>query len=457
MAGKKILIVGLARTGLAAARFLLKRGSDLVIFDDKAETELGEPVSQVKAIAANDPCRVKLCLGGISLKTFAGLDLVVLSPGVPLTHPTVQAAGAAGIPIISEIELAYRFLKGKIVAITGSNGKTTCTAMIGAILKKKYPRVFVSGNIGPPLIDHVELEDESSWHSVELSSFQLENIEQFRPDVAVLLNLTPDHMDRYGSMERYAAAKERIFRNQGSGDTAVLNADDPLVASVAPRLQAGILWFGRQRAVQNGLFAAEGTIRVKVSGKEQQILPISEIRLRGSHNLENVLACAAAGIAAGVAPDQIADAVRSFQPVEHRLEYVATIRGVAFFNDSKATNVDSALKAIEAFTEPLLVIMGGRDKGADFSTLRQAATGHVKELVLIGEAASKIEEAVSDLVPALRATNMENAVRLAFQRARMGDVVLLAPACASFDMFRNFEDRGKVFKAAVLKLKEAEP
>src|SRR2546428_6143085 len=259
--GKTILVMGLARTGVAAARFLLKRGSDLLIFDDKTESELGEQVAQVRAIAGDDPCRVKLYLGGTSVQTFAGLDLVVLSPGVPLSHPTVQAAGGAGVPIISEIELAYRFLKGKIVAITGSNGKTTCTAMIGAILKKKYSKVFVSGNIGPPLIDQVELEDESSWHSVELSSFQLESIDQFRPDVAVMLNLTPDHMDRYANMERYAAAKERIFRNQRPTDAAILNADDPMVAAMAPRLRAGILRFSSQRPVQEGVFAAPEAIR----------------------------------------------------------------------------------------------------------------------------------------------------------------------------------------------------
>ncbi|HEY3128085.1 MAG TPA: UDP-N-acetylmuramoyl-L-alanine--D-glutamate ligase [Acidobacteriota bacterium] len=454
LAGKTILVIGLARTGLAAARFLLNRGSDLLIFDDKTESELGEQVAQVRAIAACDPYRVNLCLGGTSVRTFAGLDLVVLSPGVPLSHPTVQAAAGAGVPIISEIELAYRFLKGKIVAITGSNGKTTCTTMIGAILKMKYSKVFVSGNIGPPLIDQLEAEDESSWHAVELSSFQLESVDQFRADVAVMLNLTPDHIDRYGNMERYATAKERIFRNQRATDAAILNADDPLVAAMAPRLQARIFWFSRQRPVQEGVFAALETIWMKARGREQQILRISEIPLRGSHNVENVLACAAAGIAAGVAPGQIADAVRRFEPVEHRLEYVDAIDDVAFFNDSKATNVESAMKALEAFSEPLRVIMGGRDKGADFSTLRRSLTPRVKELILIGEAASKIEKALGDLVPARRAADMEEAVRVAFQHARPGDVVLLAPACASFDMFRNFEERGKVFKAAVLKLKQ---
>jgi UDP-N-acetylmuramoylalanine--D-glutamate ligase len=450
--GKRILIAGLARTGLATARFLLKRGSDLVIVDDKPEAKLGVEIEQVRKFAEKDACPVKLCLGGTSPQRFDRLDLLVLSPGVPPTHPIVQAARAAAVPVISEIELAFRFLKGKIVAITGSNGKTTCTAMIGAILKRKYPKVRISGNIGEPLIGQVEGEDETTWHSVELSSFQLEAIDRFRPGVAVMLNLTPDHMDRYESMHAYAASKERIFENQSSEDIAVLNADDPLVAAMSKQVRARVRWFSRQKRLA-GVHVHEGKVCAQIDGNQIDLLEVTDIPLRGAHNVENVLACVAAGLSAGVSAAQIAEAVRAFRSVEHRLEHVETIEGVAFFNDSKATNVDSAIKSLQSFTEPLLVILGGRDKGSDFSVMREAVQQHARQLILIGESTSKIERALGDAVSALRAGSMEEAVKIGFTQARPGEVVLLAPACASFDMFHDYEDRGRAFKEAVRKLR----
>lgn len=454
LAGKKIIVIGLGRTGVAVARFLLKKGSHLVIADDKTADQLAQQVAQVQSLAGTDSRRVELCLGDSAVPLGMGLDLAVVSPGVPLHHPVVNAATAAGVPVISEIELAYHFLKGRVVGVTGSNGKTTCTLMIGAILARQYAKTFVSGNIGVPLIDQVELADESSWHSVELSSFQLEGIDCFRPNVAVMLNLTPDHLDRHGSLERYRRAKERIFKNQTSADVAVLNSDDITVAGMTPAVRASILWFSRKQPVTRGLFVRDERIFLTMGGSERELLPVREIPLRGSHNVENVLACAAAGVAAGVAPQQIAQAVRHFKAPEHRLEHVETIGGVAFYNDSKATNLDAAVKAIDAFSEPLVVIMGGRDKGADFSTLRPVAKDRVKQLILMGEAAASIENALAHEVPTCRVGDIEEAVRMAFGQAQAGDVVLLAPACASFDMFRDYEQRGDAFKSAVRRLRE---
>lgn len=454
LSGQSILVVGLGTTGVAVSRFLLKQGGNPILADDKPAQDLSSQVERVRSAAGKDPSRVKLCLGGTLPQRCARLVLAVLSPGVPVTHRTVQWAMAAGIPVISEIELAYRFLKGRTVGITGSNGKTTCTALIGSILARQYTKTFVSGNIGEPLIDQVEMEDATSWHSIELSSFQLETIDQFRPNVAVLLNLTPDHLDRYGEMEPYRKAKERIFKNQRVDDVAILNADDAEVAALAPGVRARILWFGRKRPLGWGSFARGGRIFIRTDDGEEELLPVSEIPLRGDHNVENVLACVAAGVAAQVEPRRIAEAVRSFKAVEHRLEYVDTVGGVAFFNDSKATNVDAAAKALQSFREPLIVIMGGRDKGADFSMLRDAAKNRVRRLILLGEAAPQIQTVLGKEIAASSVKDMEEAVRVSFSIATVGDVVLLAPACASFDMFRDYQERGKVFKRAVRKLKD---
>ncbi|MBI4455620.1 MAG: UDP-N-acetylmuramoyl-L-alanine--D-glutamate ligase [Acidobacteria bacterium] len=456
LAGKTVLVIGLARTGLAVTRFLLKKGSRLVVVDDKTSEELAEQIGRLHLIAGESFSRVKLLVGGTFTESRQRVDLAIVSPGVPLTHPAVQAVALNGVSVISEIELACRFLKGHIVGITGSNGKTTCTAMIGAILAKKYPNTFISGNIGKPLIEQVDLDDESSWHSVELSSFQLESVDQFCPDVAVVLNLTLDHMDRYESMDRYREAKERIFKNQGRGNVAVLNADDALVAGMARRVRAEILWFSRRQPVKRGVFVKEGKIFATIDGVERDLLSTGEIPLRGGHNVENVLACSATALAAGVSREQIAEAVRDFEPVEHRLEYVDTVGGVAFFNDSKATNVDAAAKALEAFSEPLVVIMGGRDKGSDFSVLRAVVKNRARRLVLLGEATAKIERALGDEVLTYRVAGMQEAIQVAFSQAQPGDVVLLAPACASFDMFHDYEERGLAFKVEVQKLKARE-
>ncbi|HEY2933737.1 MAG TPA: UDP-N-acetylmuramoyl-L-alanine--D-glutamate ligase [Acidobacteriota bacterium] len=453
VAGKKVLVIGLARTGVAVVRFLLERGSEAVITDDKREADLGPWIEQLGAIRAKSPLPVKLYLGGTFPPPSEKPDLAVLSPGVPLSHPVVRGAMDAGVPVISEIELAYRVLKGRIVAVTGSNGKTTCTAMLGAMLAKRYPSTFISGNIGTPLISQVQNEDTASWHVVEVSSFQLETIDHFRPNVAVMLNLTPDHLDRHGSMDLYGIAKERIFKNQMEEDAAVLNADDARVKAMAPRVHSDVHWFSARNPVSRGAFVREGAVWLREGKDDFKVINIAEIPLRGSHNLENVLACTAAGFAAGVSPEQMALAVRDFKAVEHRLEFVTEIGAVSFFNDSKATNVDAAIKALEAFSEPLVVLMGGRDKGADFSDLRESVRQRVRHIVVIGEAAEKIAAALGDLKPISRAAGLEEAVRLGMEKSRPGDVVLLAPACASFDMFQDYEDRGRQFKAAVMKLK----
>lgn len=451
--GKWILVIGLGKTGVSVSRFLLKRGARLIVTDDKTEQDLADQLRRLGSATGKDASTAKLYLAGTLPQPFEKPALAVLSPGIPVSHRTVKWATDRGIPVISEIELAFRHLQGRVVAITGSNGKTTCTALIGSVLARQYPKTFVSGNIGEPMIDQVERDDPTSWHSVELSSFQLETIDQFRPDVAVLLNLTPDHLDRYPGMEEYGKAKERIFRNQRPEDIAILNADDPRVAGMAARVPSRIFWFSQSVLPRQGVFVDRGRIVSHLEGRRQDLMAVAEIPLRGEHNVANVLACAAAGVAAGVDPQLIADAVRNFKAVEHRLEFVERISGVAFFNDSKATNVDAAIMALRAFQEPEVVIMGGRDKNADFSELREHAMGRVRHLVLLGEAAPGIEAALRGDIPVYRADSMEDAVRKAFSFAHSGDIVLLAPACASFDMFRDYQHRGQVFKEAVRKLK----
>ncbi len=393
---------------------------------------------------------VKLDLGGHTDATFLDQDLIVISPGVPVKLPPLDLARSRGVAVWSEIELAWRFLRGKLVAITGSNGKTTTTSLVAHILKNAGVPTLVGGNIGVPLVSLVEASTDSSVTVAEVSSFQLEATEAFRPGIGVLLNLTPDHLDRHASFEEYADAKMRMFENQLEGDSAVLNADDPEVTRRMPS-RPDVFWFSRQKRVAAGAYLREDQIIFRHEGSEVAVARRDEIPLRGEHNVENVLAACAAAYLAGATPAAIASGVKTFQGVEHRLEFVAEVGGVKFYNDSKATNVDAALKAVEAFPGPLVVILGGTDKGSPYTPLREPLRARARLAILIGAAADRIAADLGDAVPAVNARTLDGAVQLAVERARPGDTVLLAPACSSFDQFEDYEHRGRTFKELVAK------
>ena len=442
--GKRVLVVGLGKSGVSAARFLVSRGARVTVTDVAGADVLGSWVDRLQV-------PVELRLGGHREADFLEADCVVLSPGVPASQPEVLAARRKGVEVIGEIELAYRFLQGNIIGVTGSNGKTTTTTLIGEILEHAGHACFVAGNIGRPLTDALlEAEAGTPTLVVELSSFQLEAIESFRCHIAVFLNLSPDHLDRHASTEEYFAAKRRIFLNQEPDDWAVLNQDDPALRHLSVR--AGRFPFSLEGSLPAGAFLNDGQLWISSPARKTRYMYATEVRLRGLHNLSNVLAASAATFLAGVQPSVIAEAVRNFRGVEHRLELVRRLDEVDYYNDSKATNVDSAVKAIEAFDTPLILIMGGLDKGGDFSVLRPLVAERARQLILIGAAADKIGDQLGSAVPTVRAGSLEEAVRQARIQAQPGDVVLLAPGCASFDMFKNYEDRGRVFKAAVQEL-----
>jgi len=451
--GQRVLVVGAARSGLAAARFLHGRGVRVTISDRRPLEDMPEARELAQKLGA------ALEAGGHTRRTFIEQDLVVASPGVPSNLPELEAARTAGVPVIGEVELASRFLRGRIVAITGSNGKTTTTALTGQIFESAGFHAQVGGNIGkpyPPLIELVETSRPETINVVEVSSFQLETICVFRPAVAVVLNVTPDHLDRHPTFESYAEAKARIFTNQTAEDFAVLNADDPVCRRYAERTRAQVRWFSRTRAVEAGAFVEDGDVIYSGTPAQaplaQTMFGVEEIPLKGAHNVENVLAAVCAAMLLGADSQRVRAGVRAFHAVEHRLEYVATIGGVEYYNDSKATNVDATIKALEAFEGNLLVILGGLDKGSDYTVLRPLLAKRAHCALLIGSAADKIAGHLGDAVPLMRAQTMENAVAEAARRAQSGDVVLLAPACASFDQFQNYEHRGRVFKELVARL-----
>jgi UDP-N-acetylmuramoylalanine--D-glutamate ligase len=445
LTGKRVLVVGLARTGIVTALFSAGYGATVTAIDEKQEDALAAAALKLRAAG------VKLEFGAPSEATFLEQDLIVLSPGVPANLPSLDLARKRGIPVWSEIELAWRFLRGKLVAITGSNGKTTTTSLVAHILKDAGIPTLVGGNIGVPLLALVESSTDKSVTVAEISSFQLESIEAIRPEIGVLLNLTPDHLDRHGSMEAYAQAKMRMFENQLDRDIALLNADDIEVTRRMPS-RPHIFWFSRQKRVAEGAFLRDDQIIFRMDGSEIPLARRDEIPLRGEHNVENVLAACAASFLAGADPAAIASGVKSFKGVEHRLEFVAEIGGVSFYNDSKATNVDAALKAIEAFPGPLLVILGGKDKGSPYVPLREPLRQRARAAFTIGAAAEKIATELGDAMPVQHAGTLDRALEYAMEAAKPGDVVLLAPACSSFDQFENYEHRGRVFKELVANL-----
>ena len=445
--GKRVLVVGLARTGVAVALFSAGYGATVTATDAKREAELAETSARLRAAG------VRLELGQHAPELLLAQDLIVVSPGVPANLPELSLARSQGIPVWSEIELAWRFLRGKLVAITGSNGKTTTASLVAHILKTAAIETQVGGNIGVPLLALVERSTDRTVTVAEVSSFQLETIQDFRPEIGVLLNLTPDHLDRHESFEAYAAAKMRMFENQLERDAAILNADDPEITRRMPS-RPHIYWFSRQKRVAEGTFVRGDEIIFRADGSETVVARRSEIPLRGAHNLENVLAACAAAYLAGASPADIASGVKSFQAVEHRLEFVARIGEVEFYNDSKATNVDATLKAIEAFPGPLVVILGGKDKGSPYTPLREPLRQRKGLAIVIGAAAPKIAADLGGTVPVAHAGTLDRAVKLAMESARPGDVVLLAPACSSFDQFENYEHRGREFKRLVAQLEQ---
>ena len=442
---KRVLVVGLARTGVATALFCATRGARVTATDTRAEKELGD------AVAALRRAGVALELGGHRQELVLDADLIIPSPGVPADAPLLQFARSKGITIWSEIELAYRFLKGHLIGITGSNGKTTTTSLIEHILRSAGFSTILAGNIGTPLISCVEESNEKTITVAELSSFQLELIEKFRPSISVFLNLTPDHLDRHHTLESYGAAKARIFENQTATDSGVLNADDPATTPYAPA-KPQLYWFSRKKRVAQGAFVKESEVLFRREGTDEPILQLADIPLAGAHNVENVLAAVAATRLAGAEPSAIAKGVRSFAGVEHRLEFVAEIGGVRYYNDSKATNVDATLKALDAFPGRILIILGGKDKGSDYTVLQAPLREKAILALLIGAAADKMEKQIAGSVAIEQAGTLERAVETAAHAARAGDVVLLAPACASFDQFQNYEHRGRVFKDLVHQL-----
>jgi UDP-N-acetylmuramoylalanine--D-glutamate ligase len=450
---KNVLVVGLARSGAAAARFAASRGAHVTVNDAKPLDRLGPEA----AALATEGIRVEA--GSHPEDLFRSADLVVASPGVPADAPALAAARAAGAPVISEVELASRYLRGRIVGITGSNGKTTTTTLTYEVLRDGGLKTTVAGNIGTPLVSLVDESTDDTWHVVELSSFQLELIDRMRVHRAVLLNVTPDHLDRHGTMEAYVAAKGRIFENQEAEDLAVLNADDPLVAEFADRTRARVTFFSRAGELGAGVCrVGDALVWSEAGGVREELIGLDEIPLFGEHNLENVCAALAVGRDLGVPAERMRETVRGFRGVEHRLERVAEIGAVVYFNDSKATNTDAAIKAIEAFDgRPGLTVLvaGGRGKGQDFSVLAGPARGRVRHAVLIGEAAGEIAEALEGVCETSRAGSMAEAVRLATEAAVPGDRVVLAPACSSFDMFDNFEHRGEIFRREVEALARA--
>ncbi len=445
--GKRVLVVGLARTGIATALFCAARGARVTATEERAEPDIAETAAKLRAAG------VALEFGGHLEETFFSQDLIIPSPGVPANLPYLEAARASKISVWSEIELASRFLSGRLIAVTGSNGKTTTTSLIGHILENANIPTIVAGNIGTPLISRVTETSEATVTVAEVSSFQLELIDKFRPNIALLLNITPDHLDRHASLEIYGRAKARLFENQLESDAAILNAEDDCAAQFAPS-RPRIFWFSRTKRVARGIFLRDAEIVLRDDGAETVLLRRGDIGLRGEHNVENVLAAAGAAFLTGVVPSAIASGVRSFAGVEHRLEFIAEINGVSYYNDSKATNVDATLKAIDAFPGNLLVILGGKDKGGDFTLLREPLRQRAKVALLIGAAAEKISSQIQGAIRMESPGTIESAVSRAAELAQPGDTVLLAPACASFDQFHNFEHRGRVFKQRVRLLEE---
>jgi len=442
---KRVLVVGLGKSGKSAALFLRDHGAKVTVSDVRsAEALAGE-------IPALLDAGIMVETGGHGLLTFRRQDLIVVSPGVPYDTPELKQVRAFGLPIIGELELASRFLQGQIVAVTGSNGKTTTTSLLGKIFTNAGGPTLIGGNIGTPVIDLIAQSTPQTVSVLEVSSFQLETVVEFRPHIAVVLNITQDHLDRHGTFENYAAMKARITAQQTPEDFFVLNAEDKPTQMLAAKTKAQVFWFSGRRAIKQGAFVhGESVVFLAREGaKPEPVMPLADIPLKGAHNVENVLAAVCAARLGGVAAKSIRASIAGFKAVEHRLEFVATVRDVSFFNDSKATNVDATRKALEAFAGCVHLILGGKDKNSNYTELADLIRARVKTVYTIGSAAEKIERHLAGVVKIVSAGTLDAAVRQAAQNAVAGDIVLLAPACSSFDQFTSYEHRGRVFKELV--------
>jgi len=444
--GKKILVFGAGKSGVAAVKHLVKNNYVLLV-DDKNKEDLTKTLNGL----ANLP--IDTFLGKYDLNILEGVELIVISPGIPLTHKLVLEANRRKIPIISELELGYQLLKDKyLVAITGTNGKTTTTALAAYLLNKGGLNSLAVGNIGAPITGLLELSNQPDYLVVEVSSFQLETIDEFKPQISAILNITPDHLDRHRDIQEYASVKAKIFKNMTKKNFLIINGDDNTCREIAQQSNAKVLEFSSRREVTEGAFLKDDEIIVRIKGMDNPICLANEIFIKGRHNLENALTAILISFLIGVKKDKITEGLKEFKGVEHRLEFVDERDGVSFYNDSKATNIEALEKSLESFSNSIILIAGGRDVGGDFIRLKDLVQKRVNKVILIGEAADKIFESWKDIVPMEHSYNMRDAVEKAYKSVTGRNIILLSPGCKSFDMFANFEDRGKIFKNEVKKL-----
>ena len=445
LTGKKIVVIGMGKTGIAMARFLGKQGAKVIVTDEQPIDQWGNEFEQI--------AREKwLEIGNYNTRILTGACIVVPSPGVPPDNALLVEALKRNIPVMSEIEIAYRFLKVPIIAVTGTNGKTTTTTLLGEILKSAGKKVFVGGNIGNPLIEYAETAQQDDFIAAEISSFQLQWIERFRPFIAVLLNITSDHVNYHGSFAEYRRIKTRVFANQTKTDLAILNAADPEQEEIARIINAQVIKFSSKRVLQKGIFIKKNNIVLRMPGENEEQYPLSIINIPGLHNVENVMAAIMAARFCGCGQEDIIKAVSAFQGLPHRIEFVSEKNSVKFYDDSKGTNVGSVLRALDTFTHPVILLLGGRDKDGDFESLRPLLKTKTKKLILFGEARERIASLIGEDLPVSKKTKLRDAIESAYQGAVPGDVVLLSPGCASFDEFANYKERGNFFKDVVRNL-----
>jgi UDP-N-acetylmuramoylalanine--D-glutamate ligase len=445
---KKITVLGLGKSGAAAARWLDAQGAQVTVSDIRKAEELAPEFLQ--GIAGSG---IRMETGGHREETLLNSELVVISPGVPTDLPALREAARRGIPILGEMELASRLIRVPLVAVTGTNGKSTVTAFLGSVIRSAGFRVFVGGNLGTPLMECVTQGRDLDYAVVEVSSFQLDTAETFRPQIAALLNITPDHLDRYPDYEAYVASKLSIFRNQGPGQFAILNDEDPRLADFRPRSDVTVLRYGMERRKHRQACVEGKRLLAEIPGRDPVALHLHRFKLPGRHNLENLMAVALAGLALGIPRSVLQDGIDRFPGLPHRIEWVGALKGITVYDDSKATNVDAALRSLMSFDRPVVLIAGGRHKGADYGPLVEAAQGRLRKAVFLGEARSLLAASFEGKVPFTLADDMRDGVAQAFKAARKGDVILLAPACSSFDMFTDYTHRGKVFREAVEELR----
>lgn len=444
---KKVLVVGLGKSGLSVARYLSKKGAQVGVSELREESELDRALLQ-------DTWQLGIALetGGHKEETFLNADMIIVSPGVPLDIGPLKAAEEAGIPILGEMELASRLTDTPIVAVTGTNGKSTVTAFLGSMLKGAGLEAFVGGNIGTPLMDYAAGDWRADYALVEVSSFQLDTMQNFSPMISLVLNITPDHLDRYPDYEAYVQSKLSIFRNQGAGQYAILNDDDQTLSQFEPAGGVSVLRYGLERRQNRQAHVQGMSIMAHLPGEKEQFFGLEGFKLPGRHNLENLMGVILVGLLLGIGPRIMQKTIEQFQGLPNRLEHVGTLRGVDFYNDSKATNVDAALRAVATFDRPIVLIAGGRHKGADYLPLVEASTGKVRKAIFLGEAKHILAEAFKGTIPFALAEDMRDAVSQSFSSSEPNDVVLLAPACSSFDMFTDYAHRGKVFREEVERL-----